>query len=118
MPKNLNDFRAGVICKVQPCGREIAAGLPHFLWETQRSKRRRKDPQAPKLKRQRYTKEMKQLILQTLDTSGTTLTDVANQFKIPQARFTLNWSSRIKVLMSYNVKLRADLAEHHLEASN
>jgi transposase-like protein len=77
---------------VQPCGREIegaavaaAAGLPQFLWETQRSKRQRKDPQAPKLKRQRYTKEMKQLILQTLDTSppGTTLADVAKQFQIP-----------------------------------
>jgi transposase-like protein len=91
-PKNPNDFRAGVICSVQPCGREIegaavaaAAGLPQFLWETQRSKRQRKDPQAPKLKRQRYTKEMKQLILQTLDTSppGTTLADVAKQFQIP-----------------------------------
>jgi transposase-like protein len=91
-PKNINDFRAGVICKMQPCGREIegaavaaAAGLPQFLWESQRSKRQRKDPQAPKLKRQRYTQEMKQLILQTLDTSppGSTLADVAKQFQIP-----------------------------------
>lgn len=61
-----------------------AAGLPEFLWETQQPKRKR-DPNAPKLKRQRYTKQHKEMVLQTLHASpGSKLLEIAKQFQIPE----------------------------------
>lgn len=100
--KNPKYFRDGVICKNQPCvdgaavpvlkpqGRPdgaaiaAAAGLPKFLWETQQPKRKR-DPHAPKLRRQRYTKQHKETVLQTLhSTPGAKLPEIAKQFGIPE----------------------------------
>jgi transposase-like protein len=57
--------------------------LPEFLWETQQPKRKR-DPNAPKLKRQRYTKKHKQTVLSTLHDSGSKLHEIAKQFQIPE----------------------------------
>ena len=60
-----------------------AAGLPEFLWDTQLPKRKR-DPSAPKLKRQRYTKEHKHTVLEALQRADSKLPEVAKQFQIPE----------------------------------
>jgi transposase-like protein len=61
-----------------------AAGLPEFLWGTQQPKRKR-DPSAPKLKRQRYTKQHKEMVLSSLrGTPGSKLPEIAKQYNIPE----------------------------------
>jgi len=62
----------------------VESGLPEFLRETQQTKRKRA-PDAPKQKRQRYTKEFKTNVLSAyLDTPGAKLHLVAKQFNIPE----------------------------------
>mmetsp|Transcript_21061 Transcript_21061/g.32148 ORF Transcript_21061/g.32148 Transcript_21061/m.32148 type:complete len:964 (+) Transcript_21061:75-2966(+) len=97
--KNPKDFRDGVVCLEQPCFTDsktdssnkpdgvaiaAAAGLPEFLWETQVGKRKR-DPNAPKLRRQRYSKQHKESVLAALhNTPGSKLPEIAKQFNIPE----------------------------------
>ena len=62
----------------------MESGLPEFLHETQQSKRKRA-PDTPKQKRQRYTQEFKTNVLSAfLNTPGAKLPHVAKQFKIPE----------------------------------
>ena len=62
----------------------MESGLPEFLRETQQSKRKRA-PDTPKQKRQRYTKEFKTNVLSAfLNTPGAKLPHVAKQFNIPE----------------------------------
>jgi transposase-like protein len=62
----------------------MESGLPDFLHETQQSKRKRA-PDTPKQKRQRYTKEFKANVLSAfLNTPGAKLPHVAKQFNIPE----------------------------------
>ena len=80
-----------------------AAGLPEFLWETQQPKRMR-DPNAPKARRQRYTKDQKRIILNTLlDTPGAKLPDVAKQFHIPEGTLR-GWYDEDRQLWAVVVK--------------
>jgi hypothetical protein len=58
------------------------AGLPEFLWETQLPKRKR-DPNAPKLKRQRYTKEIKEEVCNAMMQAGANILDLSSQFNVP-----------------------------------
>lgn len=58
--------------------------MPEFLWETQASKRK-KNPNAPKQRRQRYSKEHKAIVLDHFQTRpGSKLADTARQFNIPE----------------------------------
>lgn len=63
--------------------RSAAVGHPEFLWQTQRGKRKR-DPNLPKTRRQRYTKEQKDTILgYLLRDPNAKLDDVARRFGVP-----------------------------------
>ena len=55
------------------------------MWETQNGKRKR-DANAPKLKRQRYTKDQKAIILDSLNHAPTNakLAEIAKQFNVPE----------------------------------
>mmetsp|Transcript_35931 Transcript_35931/g.86848 ORF Transcript_35931/g.86848 Transcript_35931/m.86848 type:complete len:1017 (-) Transcript_35931:74-3124(-) len=72
----------------KPDGAAMAkeAGLPEFLWETQSSKRKRQGGiGALKQRRQRYTKEHKQAVVDYyLTRPGSKIGDTAKQFNIPE----------------------------------
>ncbi|CAJ1948253.1 unnamed protein product [Cylindrotheca closterium] len=62
------------------------AGLPEFLWDTQSSKRKRQGSTGPnKQRRQRYTKEHKQMVVDYfISRPGSKIGDTAKQFNIPE----------------------------------
>mmetsp|Transcript_67005 Transcript_67005/g.187302 ORF Transcript_67005/g.187302 Transcript_67005/m.187302 type:complete len:945 (+) Transcript_67005:68-2902(+) len=130
--KNPKDFRNGVICKEQPCLTEeatsvldesgrtdgasiaAAAGLPKFLWDTQGPKRKR-PANLPKVRRNRYTKEQKAIILTTLhDTPGAKLPDIAKQFNVPEGTVR-GWFDDERRQKAAGAEEIGDISDHILD---
>ncbi len=88
--------------------------MPKFLWETQQPKRKR-DPNAPKLRRQRYSKEQKGVILSSLNsTPGAKLPEVAKQFNIPEGTLR-GWYDEERRQKTAVVDDMGEISEHILD---
>jgi transposase-like protein len=94
--------------------RSVAAGHPEFLWQTQLGKRKR-DPNAPKQRRQRYTKEQKEEMLTVLfNTPGAKIQDVAKQLGVPEGTLR-GWYDENKRDSAQEMELRAATYPHEID---